>query len=87
MSGDAFKLGQFCHYHLKLIKSYLFVNDLNVASKHVKTEPPPKEEKRTEEEEKENEETENKDKEEGESSVKVSLIQISNKPIKFLSIS
>lgn len=80
MSGDAFKLGQFCHYHLKLIKSYLFVNDLNVASKHVKTEPPPIEEKKTEDGEKEKEETENK---EGESPVKVSLIQISNNSIKF----
>lgn len=81
MSGDAFKLGQFCHYHLKLIKSYLFVNDLNVASKHVKTEPPPIEEKKTEDEEKEKDETENK--EEGESPVKVLLNQNSNNPIKF----
>lgn len=29
MSGEAFKLGQFCHFNLRLVKSYLFVNSLN----------------------------------------------------------
>lgn len=29
MSGDAFKLGQFCQFNLRLVKSYLFVNGLN----------------------------------------------------------
>lgn len=29
LSGDAFKHGQFCSFHLRLVKSYLFVNELN----------------------------------------------------------
>lgn len=43
MSGDAFKLGQYLFFNLKLIKSYLFVNRLQIVSDSIVEEPTLKE--------------------------------------------